>query len=112
MSRPHFYSLNMLSLQKADIDGTTQKSTPMWPHSYIISRTHFLFVFVLFCFFRDRVSLYSPGCPGTHFVDQSGIELRNLPASASQVLGLKAAPPPPGQNTLLMISVSCPLNFI
>jgi hypothetical protein len=24
-----------------------------------------VFVFV----FRDRVSLYSPGCPGTHFVD-------------------------------------------
>jgi hypothetical protein len=22
--------------------------------------------------FRDRVSLYSPGCPGTHSVDQSG----------------------------------------
>jgi hypothetical protein len=21
--------------------------------------------------FRDRVSLYSPGCPGTHFVDQA-----------------------------------------
>jgi hypothetical protein len=39
--------------------------------------------------FRDRVSLYSPGCPGTHFVDQAGLELRNLPASASQVLGLK-----------------------
>jgi hypothetical protein len=39
---------------------------------------------VLFCFvFRDRVSLYSPGCPGTHFVDQAGLELRNLPASAS-----------------------------
>ena len=32
--------------------------------------------------FRDRVSLYSPGCSGTHFVDQAGIELRNLPASA------------------------------
>jgi hypothetical protein len=32
----------------------------------------------------------SPGCPGTHFVDQAGLELRNLPASASQVLGLKA----------------------
>jgi hypothetical protein len=45
-----------------------------------------------FCFvlFRDRVSLCSPGCPGTHFVDQDGLELRNLPASASQVLGLKA----------------------
>jgi hypothetical protein len=34
-------------------------------------------------------SLYSPGCPGTHFVDQAGLELRKLPASASQVLGLK-----------------------
>ena len=22
-------------------------------------------------------------CPGTHFVDQAGLELRNLPASAS-----------------------------
>jgi hypothetical protein len=34
--------------------------------------------------------LYSPGCPGTHFVDQDGIELENAPASASRVLGLKA----------------------
>jgi hypothetical protein len=24
-----------------------------------------------------------PGCPGTHFVDQAGLELRNPPASAS-----------------------------
>jgi hypothetical protein len=47
----------------------------------------------LFCFlffvFRDRVSLCSPGCPGTHSVDQAGLKLRNPPASASQVLGLK-----------------------
>jgi hypothetical protein len=53
----------------------------------------FVVVVVVFCFvfvFRDRVSLYSPGCPGTHFVDQAGLELRNLPASASLVLGLKA----------------------
>jgi hypothetical protein len=56
----------------------------------------FLFVCFIFClfflflFFRDRVSLCSPGCPGTHFVDQAGLELRKLPASASQVLGLKA----------------------
>ncbi|GAB1295177.1 Nucleolar RNA helicase 2 [Apodemus speciosus] len=35
------------------------------------------------------VSLCSPGCPGTHSVDQAGLELRNPPASASQVLGLK-----------------------
>jgi hypothetical protein len=40
--------------------------------------------------FQDRVSLCNPGCPGTHFIDQVGLELRNLPASASRVLGLKA----------------------
>jgi hypothetical protein len=43
-----------------------------------------------FFFFRNRVSLCSPGCPGTHSVDQAGLEIRNLPASASQVMGLKA----------------------
>jgi hypothetical protein len=48
-----------------------------------------VFWFFGFFFFRDRVSLYSPGCPGTHLVDQVGLELRNPPASASQVLGLK-----------------------
>jgi hypothetical protein len=48
------------------------------------------FFVVLFLFLWDRVSLCSPGCPGTHCVDQAGLELRNLPASASQVLGLKA----------------------
>jgi hypothetical protein len=54
--------------------------------------------FLFFCFFvfRDRVSLYSPGCPGTHFVDQAVLELRNLPASASLVLGLKACATTPG----------------
>jgi hypothetical protein len=52
--------------------------------------------FVLFCF-GDRVSLCSSsGCPGTHSVDQAGLELRNLPASASQVLGLKACATSPG----------------
>jgi hypothetical protein len=53
--------------------------------------TSFLFgwVFVCFCFFQDRVSLCSPGCPGTHSVDEVNFKLRNLPASASQVLGLK-----------------------
>jgi hypothetical protein len=50
----------------------------------------FSFFFFFFLVFRDRVSLCSPGCLGTHSVDQAGLELRNLPASASQVLGLKA----------------------
>ncbi|GAB1293587.1 Translin-associated factor X-interacting protein 1 [Apodemus speciosus] len=37
----------------------------------------------------QRVSLCSPGCPGTHSVDQAGLELRNPPASASQSAGIK-----------------------
>ena len=48
------------------------------------------FLFVCLFVFGDRVSLCSPGCPGTHSVDQAGLELRNWPASASQVLGLQA----------------------
>jgi hypothetical protein len=44
--------------------------------------------------FQDRVSLCSPGCPATHSEDQAGLELRNSPASASQVLGLKACAMP------------------
>jgi hypothetical protein len=47
----------------------------------------FFFSFFFFLVFRDRVF---PGCPGTHSVDQAGLKLRNPPASASQVLGLKA----------------------
>jgi hypothetical protein len=58
----------------------------LWPWS--ISPIS-LFLFVCFVF-RDKVSLCSLGCPGTHFVDQAGLELRNPPASASQILGLKA----------------------
>jgi hypothetical protein len=49
----------------------------------------YLFIYLFILVFRDRVSLYSPGCPGTHSVDQAGLELRNSPASASQVLELK-----------------------
>jgi hypothetical protein len=53
-----------------------------------VLRNHSFFVFVLF-FFLDRVSLRSPGYPGAHSVDQAGLERRDPPASASQVLGLK-----------------------
>ena len=51
--------------------------------------TKFCFVkgFFFLCF-QDRVSLYSHGCPGTHSVDQAGLELRNSPASASQSAGI------------------------
>jgi hypothetical protein len=51
----------------------------------------FFFWFLVFGFWFFKTEfLCSPGCPGTHFVDQAGLELRNPPASASQVLGLKA----------------------
>ena len=52
--------------------------------------------FCLFVCFRDRVSLCSPGCFGAQFVDQAGLELRNLPVSASRILGLKACAITPG----------------
>jgi hypothetical protein len=65
--------------------------------------------------FRDRVSLSSLGCPGTHFVDQAGLELRNPPASASRVLGLKVCATTPGRNdSLYSIKISCkvlPFSF-
>ena len=72
------------------IGSNTLKSLLSW-------RCHsFLLFLLLLLLFWGRVSLCSPGCPGTHFVDQSGLELRNLPASASQVLGLKACATTPG----------------
>jgi hypothetical protein len=37
----------------------------------------FLFFFFLFVFFQDSISPCSLGCPGTHFIDQSGLKLRN-----------------------------------
>jgi hypothetical protein len=39
--------------------------------------------------FQDRDSLSSSGYPGTHCVEQAGLELRDPLASVSQVLGLK-----------------------
>jgi hypothetical protein len=63
---------------------------------------HKTFFFKVFCFLH-RVSLYSPGCLRTHSVDQVGLELRNPPASASQVLGLKAC--------VTFLPPSLPCNF-
>jgi hypothetical protein len=56
----------------------------------IVNNAGFLLLFSFcwwwFFFFFLR---QGPGCPGTHFVDHAGLELRNPPVSASQVLGLK-----------------------
>jgi hypothetical protein len=67
-----------------------------------------LLILFFFFFFRDRVSLYSLGYPGTHFVDQAGLELRDPPASASRVLGLKACATTPGvDSSFLFLSHIC-----
>jgi hypothetical protein len=63
---------------------------PFHSISFFFLSFFLIFLFVCFFVFQDRVSLYSPGCSGTHFVDQAGLKLRNTPVSASQVLGLKA----------------------
>jgi hypothetical protein len=61
---------------------------------YAASSYNFSGLAVIFFFF----GLFEIGflCPGTHSVDQAGLELRNQPASASQVLGLKACATMPG----------------
>jgi hypothetical protein len=52
----------------------------------------FVCLFVLFCFvgFSRQGFSVALGCAGTHSVGQAGLELRNPPVSAYQVLGLKA----------------------
>jgi hypothetical protein len=76
---------------------TKSKSSigPSYPTPWFCLLVH------LFVCFWDRVSLCSPGCPGTHFVDHAGLKLRNLPASVSQVLGLKACATMPGSHSLI-----------
>ena len=61
-------------------------------------------VVVVIVVFQDRVSLYSFGCAGIRSVDQAGLKLRDLPASASQVLGLKACTPCPIESQSLCTS--------
>jgi hypothetical protein len=61
-----------------------------------MEQTMFQLDIFFFFVFWDRVSLCSPGCLGTHSVEQAGLELRNLPASASWVLGLKVCATMPG----------------
>ena len=57
----------------------------------------FFFFFFFFGFFETGfLCVALAGSPGTHFVDQAGLKLRNPPASASRVLELKACATMPG----------------
>jgi hypothetical protein len=88
----HYYTIFVWNIQSVpQVDGsrcidrdhpraTSYEMPKMYP-------MELLFVVVVFW---DRASLYSPCCPWTHFVDQAGLELRDPPTSASQVLGLNA----------------------
>lgn len=60
------------------------------------------------CLFWDRVPL---GSPGTHCIDQAGLELRDPPASDSPVLGLKACATTPLAKWIFLLGCcSCLLN--
>jgi hypothetical protein len=63
------------------------------------------FLFVCLFVFSD-----SPGCPGTSFVDQVGLKLRDLLSSASQVLGLKTCTVTVQQTLILLIMQQLFLN--
>jgi hypothetical protein len=92
MSSQDALSGEWLSLfqQPSFVNNYGTSGDPFLSSHFVFVSVFFFFCFVLFFVFWDRVSLYSPGCPGTHFVDQAGLKLRNPPVSASRVLGLKA----------------------
>jgi hypothetical protein len=98
------------SLQRKPEACTFHVSYDLWVENSLVTAHkknwnlfQYFFFLVWFGFFQDRVSLCSPGCPGTHSVDQAGLRLRNLPASASRVLGLKAWATTPGQYFCLLL---------
>jgi hypothetical protein len=67
-----------------DLDYLSLTKIPLVPYKKACAPLSGVAFFLFVCFvFRDRVSLYSPGCPRIHFVDQAGLELRNPPASAA-----------------------------
>jgi hypothetical protein len=74
----------------------------------VLGQTSCLFVCL---FVWDRISLCSPGpgCPGTHSVDQAGLELRNPPAS--RVLELEVCTTMPSMSPYFLINLFFWDNF-
>jgi hypothetical protein len=79
---------------------------PPPPPSFFFFSLSLSFFFFVFSRHGFSVSLCSPGCPGTHSVDQAGLKLRNPPASASRVLGLKVCTNTARSSLSLSLSLS------
>jgi hypothetical protein len=84
-----FSSLLFASLRFASLRFSSLSSLPLPSPPFSSSPLSSAFFFFFFFFSFSRVSLCSPGCPGTHSVDQAGLEPRNPPASAFPSAGVK-----------------------
>jgi hypothetical protein len=98
----------VLGLQACASSHRFRSSNSAPPACRLQGRLVVVVVVVVVVVFQDRVSLYSSGCPGTHLVDQAVLELRNPPASASRVLGLKACTTTPGYRAVILPSEMSP----
>ena len=68
----------------------------------------FMFCFVFVCFVFETGFLCNLGYHGTNSVNQAGLELRNPPVFASQVLGLKACVKDTGHQLKSQEPALCP----
>jgi hypothetical protein len=67
--------------------------------SFFLFVCFFVFFLFCFCFFETGFFCIALTVLELTFVDQDSLELRNPPASASRVLGLKACTTTPGSST-------------
>jgi hypothetical protein len=98
VEKAFFLSLNLFTVECLQVPLPTEPAyrDTLKDQSILESGNCFNFFFFFFGFSRQGFSVCSPGCPGTQLVDQAGLELRNPPASASRVLGLKVCATTPG----------------
>jgi hypothetical protein len=66
---------------------------------------------LFFVFLGDRVSLCSPGCPGTHSVDQAGLELRKSACLCLPSAGIKGMCHHCPANLFLMLEILSKLRL-
>lgn len=76
-----------------------------WSFKFFIIFLPLLLFLVAIYLFIEKVSLCSLDCPGTCSIDWADLELRDLPAVASQVLGIKGVHPMAGSWPYLCASI-------